>query len=213
MKKLWGEDLTNARKMIEFIRNNADFQLQASFLSFTAGGNPYWAWNAIKVCTEHKREFPTWVFEYLRSCSERMFSDECADRMMTKEGSDLRKVLPWVFDFPTDKKKGPGNLLRPYGVDPAKHEKLLFAWRFAILMKNTEGEIDPGVIMRAASSELFPAGAEEKTLWRWLLKELGLKKRPRTADEWRAVAREYYLPKRSALLHIMDTVSRDSDVH
>ena len=111
-----------------------------------------------------------------------------------REGRDLRKVLPWIFGFPnvlepTQRKRGPGNLLDPR---PAEPNTTYFALRFAIRLE--EGE-EPAAAMRNACNDVFDgksANADEKTLRRWLLKEFDLTEWPSNADDWKAVAREHH---------------------
>jgi hypothetical protein len=153
------------------------------FLSALADtANPYYAWQALDVCLKHKKELPDWLAAYLEQCIERMRSDRA------RQASDLRKVLPWVFDFPM--KAGPGKLLDP-GRDP--DNKLFFALRFAIKLE--QGEKLSTV---SACEEVLGQGRAEKiaekTLKSWLVKVFYLKKWPAraTEDDWKRIAREHF---------------------
>ena len=151
-------------------------------------GNPYYAWRAVRHCIEHGKEFPEWLFAYLGECAERMLSDEAK-----KKGRDLRKALPWIFGFPnvldpTQRKRGPGNMLDPEG-DPRMMD---FAMKFAVRL---EHGAQPAAAMSDACNDVFDgknASVDEKTLRRWLLKAFDLKKSPKTADEWKKMAREHF---------------------
>jgi hypothetical protein len=178
------------RKMMEAgIRNpNPDVLLRLIGEMLADNGNPYYAWTAVDVCIKHGTEFPEWLFAYLGECAERMLSDEAK-----KEGRDLRKALPWIFGFPnvldpTQRKRGPGNMLDPEG-DP---DRMKFAFKFAIRLERGQ---QPAAAMSDACNDVFDGkndSADEKTLRRWLLKEFDLKKSPKSAEEWKKVAREHF---------------------
>jgi len=92
--------------------------------------------------------------------------------------SDLRKILPWVFGFP--EKHGPGRLLNPY-LDSKQRD---FALKFSELVLNGD---DPVTARREACNAVFDgkdADVDDKTLVRWLLKQLHLKKAPKSAKQW-----------------------------
>jgi hypothetical protein len=117
-------------EMFEVVRHDPDFRVDMFLHALADTGNPYYAWQALGVCLKHKKEIgtkryelhvPEWLAAYLQQCIERMGSDRA------RKASDLREVLPWVFDFA--KKAGPGNLLDP---DHDPDDKLLFAIKFAI---------------------------------------------------------------------------------
>jgi hypothetical protein len=173
------------------IRNpEPDFLLQGAYAELVDTGNPYYAWLAVKVCVEHKRELPDWVLAYLGKCAERMLSDK-----PKKEGRDLRKALPRIFGFSSvldsaQRKRGPGNMLDPVG-DP---DRLAFALQFGFRLE--QGEQVPAAISNACN-DVFDgkrASVDEKTLRRWLLKELNLKGTPKNADEWKMAVRKYIRP-------------------
>jgi hypothetical protein len=181
MKKRGLEDLT-ALEMMEVVRRNPDFWVEGARIELRDTGNPYYAWMAVQVCIEHKKEFPDWLVRYLELCAERMLSDKA------REGGDLRKVLPWILGFPQHK-RGPGNMLDPEG----RFDMMMFALKFAIRLERGE---EPNEAASNAYNEVFDNSAdgktEEKTLRRWLLKEFDLKKWPTSADEWKNVTREHY---------------------
>jgi hypothetical protein len=200
-------------KKFKAMTSDPHFQLKRWLAGLESSGNPSYAWKAIHVCLEHQIEFPDWVRAYLHDCSDRMFSQECADRMKAPKGSDLRKVLPWILGFPNvlepdQRKRGPGNLLNPDSEDGKRKDKMSFALKFAIRLENGD---DPQKAMVNASAEIFSEGAEEKTLWNWLLKEFDLKKRPATADEWKTAARRA-LSVYKIVQDLTEDFSRDSDV-
>jgi hypothetical protein len=114
-------------EMFEVVRRDPDFQLDVLVHSIADTGNPYYAWQALSVCLEHKKEFPDWLAAYLEQCIERMKSDRA------RKACDLREVLPWVLGF--SKKAGPGNMLDP---DRDPIVKPLFALKFAIKLEKEE---------------------------------------------------------------------------
>jgi hypothetical protein len=156
------------------------------FEAFLASGNPFYLWLAVEVCIKHEEEFPNWLRLYLLQCAERMQSDDA------KTTGDLRKVLPWVFDF--SKKSGPGSLLDPDKDVAGAAERMGFAFRFAT--KLAQGE-KPSAALVNACNEMFDQGRAdkitEKTLRNWIVKEFGLKRWPHTTAEWdsaKSIARE-----------------------
>jgi hypothetical protein len=173
------------REMFEIVRRDPDVWLQVAALQLEDTGNPYYAWMAVRVCIEHKKEFPDWLLFYLGMCAEAIMSDKA------KKAGDLGRVLPWVFGFPnvldpTQCKREPGNLLDPNG-DP---DRKRFALKFWVRLEEGETVL---AAMRGAYDDVFKNGdADDKTLERWLLKEFGLKKRPSDADGWKAAGREHY---------------------
>jgi len=97
---------------IEALSLGFDTRIAACAAGLKETGNPHYAWQAIKHCIARKKEFPEWLIGYLAMCVMRMDSREA------KESRDLRKILPWVFGFPSlfdtgKRKRGPGNLLDP----------------------------------------------------------------------------------------------------
>jgi hypothetical protein len=185
-------------EMFEIVRRDPDVWLEWAALELEDTGNPHYAWIAIRVCTKHKKGFPDWLLAYLGICAKRITSDEA------RKAEDLRKVLPWAFGFPnvfdpTQRKRGPGRLLDP---DPDPDRS--FALKFAIRL--FEGETVPAA-MRGAYDDVHENGdADDKTLERWLVKEIGLKERPSDADGWKAATREFY----GSFLEFLRKKSRDS---
>jgi hypothetical protein len=188
MKKRGTETSDPRRKAMEAAIRNPDFVLWVDRQQLADTGNPYYAWRAVRDCIEHGIKFPEWLFAYLGECAERMLSDEAK-----KEGCDLRKALPGIFGFPnvldpTQRKRGPGNMLDPEG-DP---DRLDFVLNFAMRLERGQ---QPTAAMSDACNDVFDgkkADVDEKTLRRMLLKEFDLKKSPKTADEWKKVARERF---------------------
>jgi hypothetical protein len=143
------------RKMFEVVRRDPDFKLDMLLHSLemslcASAYNPYYMWQALDVCLKHKKEFPDWLAAYLAQCIERMQSDRA------KKTTDLREVLPWVFDF--SKKSGPGNLLNP-DCDPDFGDKFSFALEFAIKIR--EGEKPSKALMSARDEVLDQERAEK----------------------------------------------------
>jgi hypothetical protein len=173
------------REMAEAVKRDPDFRIDMFLHALAASGNPYYAWQALGVCIEHKKEIPEWLAAYLAQCIERIGSDRA------RQTSDLREVLPWVFDF-TKKKAGPGNLLDP-DYDP--DDKQLLAINFAINLE--EGEKLSTALEKAAEEVLGQERAEkiaDKTLKSWICKVFDLKEWPAgaTADDWKRIAHEHY---------------------
>jgi len=88
------------------LASQPNFELAGAHSMWVETANPYYAWKAIQVCTQEKIPFPDWVQAYL---------GQCAVRMMSASGPDLRQLLPGIFEFPS--RRGPGNLLNPGGDD------------------------------------------------------------------------------------------------
>jgi hypothetical protein len=183
-------------EMFEAVRRDPDFRLRMFLHALATSGNPYYAWQALGVCLEHKKEIPELLAGYLAQCIERMGSDRA------RQANDLREVLPWVFDF--SKKAGPGNLLDPDRPDP--DDKELFALKFAT--KIEQGEKLSTALMSACEEVLGQERAEkiaEKTLKSWLVKVFDLKKWPSraTADDWKRITRQHFVigeAKKEALI-------------
>ena len=161
---------------------NPDLLLRAAIHGLATTGNPYYAWEAIQISITHKKKFPSAVLNYLLQCAERMQSREA------RQTQDLRKSLPWVFDFPQGP-KAPKHLLDPDG-DP--NNKPLLAIRFAIRL---ESEKPSTALRNACNDALCKERADridDKTLRAWILREFELKHWPRTRAEWRAACRAHY---------------------
>jgi hypothetical protein len=153
-----------------------DFYMRTCRGGWQKEGNPFFVWRAVAVCTEHKKPFPDWVMEYLGDVAQRMTSDDAA------AATDLRAVLPGIMGFPA--KPGPGHpLTRP------KNDEVLLAGWFAIEI--VVNGLEPTEALRKAAERLPPEAADrdEKTLWRWLMKAVDLKRRPSTNAQWRAALR------------------------
>jgi hypothetical protein len=165
----------SAEELFEPLLNDPDFKLESAFESYTESGNPYFAWEAVKVCNSHNKPFPDWLCAYLGDCADRITSPEAA-----AGGHDLRKVLPWIFGFPN--KRGPGNLLKP---TESAEELCDFAYKFAFRVAKGE---QPSAAMRDACIDAFDgkmAEADEKTLRRWLCRVFDLKDWPADQTQWK----------------------------
>jgi hypothetical protein len=140
-------------------------ELDSARKSFESTGNPHYAWKAIDCCIKNELVvFPPWLTMYLGQCAQRMLSGKAM------QAADLRKVLPWVFGFP--QKHGPGKLLNPY----FGTRRLSFSLEFANRILNGES---PATAKRNACNAAFTgkdAEVDDKTLERWLLQSLDLKK-------------------------------------
>jgi hypothetical protein len=189
------------------VLHDPEFMLKAALALLSDGGNPYYAWWAIKICIDHKKPFPEWVLAYLSDCADRMMSDKAK-----AGGKDLRKILPFILGFPNvidpESRRGPGNLLDPDKEEPK--DLGFFALRFAIhilSMPITEA-------MREACNEALPKKVadtvNEKTLRRWLMKAFYLEECPKSATEWKAKTCEFYQARWALLEAEWDRVSRDS---
>jgi hypothetical protein len=175
-----------------------EIELEIARGDFEESGNPHYAWKAIDFCIKNDLSVgPSWLTAYLAQCSERMLSDKAA------QTTDLRKTLPWVLGFPQG--RGPGKLLHPY----RSWEQIHFAIEFAYNVLKGQ---DPVIARREACNAAFDgkaAGADDKTLTRWLLKSFDLEKAPKNAEQWREVAEEYLLG--CAARYVVDHLSEPTD--
>ena len=155
-------------------------RLLTSLIEWACTRNPYYIWQVIGNCIKYNKEFPDLIISYLGLCAQRMQSPRA------KKSRDLRQELPWVLDFP--QKHGPGNLLNPEG---NLRRRATFAVRFAFRIRNGEPPLEA---MRNACNDSFDAddaAVDDKTLRRWLLELYGLKKWPRTTEEWVNIIRQH----------------------
>jgi hypothetical protein len=183
--------LQEARDYREALESDTDFWLGGALLQWADTDNPYFAWMAIEYCIERQIQFPQCLIAYLAQCAGRMLSDQGK-----KGGRDLRKVLPRIFAFPNSRdpkkrKRGPGNLLDPFGGDP---HRSMFALKFAIKLE--QGEMVSDAVRNACNEALFgkSADVDDKTLRSWLQKEFGLQRQPSDAAGWKKAARDHFLP-------------------
>jgi hypothetical protein len=185
-----------------FRLNEPDFLLKSAVKSYTETGNPYFAWEAIKVCNTHSKPYPDWLRAYLGDCANRMTSPEAA-----AGGHDLRKVLPRIFGFPN--KRGPGNLLNP---TEGAEQLCDFAYKFAFRVLKGQRAT---AAMRDACIEAFDgtmAETDEKTLRRGLCHVFDLKEWPTDQTQWKTIFIEHFKSIFAELPATADRVSRDSDV-
>jgi len=144
--------------------------------------NPYYVWEAIKTCGEHKREFPDWVRDYLIACAKRMLSPESA------RSKDYRTVLPSILGF-AHAKRGPGHPLQPRGNEESD-DYMCLAHAFSIEIQKTERPADAlGNALNSTSARWGERlqDKDDKTLKTNIAKYYGMKRVPRTADEWRRI--------------------------
>jgi hypothetical protein len=169
------------------IYRDLNYQLEV-FRKLAANRSPYFAWHAIQGCIREKKPFPDWVIDYLGRCADRM----CAEHMQSeraKRVSDVREMFQWIFEFPKEKKPGPGGLFDQDSELLKEAAKGVFALSFAI--KLYEGE-DPVQARRNAGDECFSIiddgkTVDDRTLQRYLREQFQLKKNramPLTTDEW-----------------------------
>jgi hypothetical protein len=170
----------------------------ACTLAFVETGNPFYLWETIRYCILHKQEFPEEIISYLAECASRMNSPKA------RKSRDFRKVLPWVFGFPSllgpsllnegKRKHGRGNLLDPTaGGSPAEGFPA-FPVRFATRLLLGMDE-DVPTAMRNASNDVFTgkaADVDDKTLRRWLMKDFRLRAWPRSAAAWKSIVLEQH---------------------
>ena len=71
---------------VEPMLNDPDFKLESAFKSYTETGNPYFAWEAVKVCNSHNKPFPDWLCTYLGDCANRLTSPEAASVIALEVG-------------------------------------------------------------------------------------------------------------------------------
>jgi hypothetical protein len=161
--------------------SDPDFQIRMCRGAWERVENPIFVWWAVAFCAEYKKPYPDWVTDYLGDVAQRMKSDYAT------AATDLRAVLPRIMGF-SAKQPGPGRPLDPSDEDDA----LLLAGWFAIEIVDRGQK--PTEALRKAAERLPPevADRDEKTLWRWLMKVVDLKRRPRTNAEWRAALRSRY---------------------
>jgi hypothetical protein len=181
--------------------DDPDFQIRMCRGAWQRVKNPIFVWWAVAFCTEYKKPYPDWVTDYLGDVAQRMKSDYAT------AATDLRAVLPGIMGF-SAKQPGPGRPLDPGGGND--DARLLAGW-FAIEI--VDRGLAPTEALRKAAERLPPEAADrdEKTLWRWLMKEVDLKRRPRTNAEWRATLRSRYGALQAfVLLDIVQKYRRDS---
>jgi hypothetical protein len=157
---------------------------------------PFFTWRAIRECIEHEKSFPTWVMDYLRQCADRMISDRTdnkAKRARSGKAKDPRDRLLEIFDFPKQKKPGPGSPLDPRDAWRKALKKHLFAVEFAQELKKGE---TPAKARRNAGDKVFRKDGDEgkeiddRTLRKYLEEKFG--SLPTTKQEWEPVIAQYF---------------------
>jgi hypothetical protein len=168
--------------MVEALLRNPEFMLKVSHSGWEETVNPFYTWNAIKICGDHGLPLPPWVCAYLFKVAENMASEEA------RRATDLRDVLKSILGFP-GKGRGPGRLLDP---DP-RADSLIFAAAFAAEIWSGREPLDA---FAAACDKVDPAVADrdDKTLWGWLADEFALTARPKTNLEWRTAVDAKFVP-------------------
>jgi hypothetical protein len=191
-------------KWIATIRD-PDLNIRADRSGWEETGNPVYVWQAVAVCTQHKKPLPDWIITYLAEVAQRMTS---ADARAAK---DLRKVLPKIMGFTPS--HGPG---RPLDPDGGGHDALSLAIRchalsLAILFATEiEKGLKPSAAIRKAAAALPDdvASRDERTLMRWMMQAAGLERRPRTNAEWREALRSSL----GAFAALLEQESRETPV-
>ena len=138
-----------------------------------ASRNPYYAWAALRLCTDRK-PLPSWLAAYLVQCSERMLSEKA------EQASDLREILPWVLGFPAKRAKKRFH-------DKISLKMWKFATEFGVRILRDE---DPVTARHNACNAAFDSkddDVDDKTLKRWLLQAFLLKKAPKGARQWKEI--------------------------
>jgi hypothetical protein len=101
-----------------------------------------------------------------------------------EQASDLREILPWVFDFPTKRTKKRWS-------DKVSHRMWKFVTEFGVRILQDE---DPVAARRNACNDAFDgkgADVDDKTLTRWLLSAFRLKKAPKDARQWKEIVQRF----------------------
>ena len=147
--------------------------------AFEVSGDPYYAWAALRSCTNLvEKPLPPWLASYLFQCSERIEKAE--------QASDLRGVLPWVLGFPTKRtKKCLSDKVSP------RTRTWKFVTEFGVRILQDE---DPVAARRNACNDAFDGkdtNVDDKTLMRWLLSAFHLKKAPKDARRWKEIVRRF----------------------
>jgi len=141
--------------------------------AFMASRNPYYAWAALRLCTDRK-PLPSWLAAYLVQCSERMLSEKA------EQASDLREILPWVLGFPAKRAKKRFH-------DKISLKMWKFATEFGVRILRDE---DPVTARHNACNAAFDSkddDVDDKTLKRWPLQAFLLKKAPKGARQWKEI--------------------------
>jgi hypothetical protein len=160
-----------------------DFQIQMEVSKWKETRNPVYLWNAVSICTDHKKPLPSPVLDYLAEVAQRIRSKEA------RECSDLRKVLPKIMGFP-EKGRGPGRLLDP-GPAATEGDWVHLAVLFGIELERGQKIT---AALRNAASKLPNSvqSANDKTKIVWIEKALDLEHRSRTAAEWQSDLRSRF---------------------
>jgi hypothetical protein len=116
--RLLRPDEATFRRMYEALNRDPNFRLLVALQGLADSGNPYYAWMAIETCISQKKNFPDWLIAYLAQCAERVLSDKAK-----KEGCDLRKVLPWVFGFPSSLDPAQSKCESASNIDPSPNRQ------------------------------------------------------------------------------------------
>jgi hypothetical protein len=164
-------------------------------------GNPYFVWEAIEVCAEHKHELPPWVFDYLAGCATRMLSEDAS------QSKDFRKILPRVMGFPA--KVGRGH--HPLRPDGDNYEYSAAAWTFAAAI--LKGAKPQAALQKAADALLKGLSKiDDKTLRSHIVEYFGMTNAPRTNAEWEQAIRAHWLEHYAPFHRIKDLEDREREL-
>jgi len=156
---------------------------------------PHFTWWAIQDCIKHKEPFPTWVMDYLGGCADRMMSDHTDKKAKrarsgkAKRTIDPRNRLLTIFDFPKQKKPGPGSPVDPRDVARKAVRKVYFAMQFAVLLKLGQ---DPAEARKNAGFDIFGKDMDDRVLRKYLKEEFRVTILPATKQEWEPATDRYY---------------------
>jgi hypothetical protein len=142
-----------------------DTRLDLLLQQWERTSNPLFVWQAIAAS---ERELPDWVRSYLASCADRMLDAT----------HDFRKALPEIMGFAG--KRGP----RPVWNDEEAADRYVFSalFFFWICVADT---MEEALAQAQQALPPYDANADDLTLYRWLAKQFGLAKTPRTLEAWR----------------------------
>ena len=156
---------------------------------------PHFTWWAIQDCIKHKEPFPTWVMDYLGGCADRMMSDHTDKKAKrARSGKAKRTINPrdrllTIFDFPKQKKPGPGSPVDPRDVARKATRKVYFAIQFAVLLKLGQ---DPAEARKNAGFDIFGKDMDDRVLRKYLKEEFRVTILPATKQEWEPATDRYY---------------------
>ena len=133
--------------------------------------------------------------DYLGGCADRMMSDHTDKKAKrarsgkAKRTIDPRNRLLTIFDFPKQKKPGPGSPVDPRDVARKAVRKVYFAMQFAVLLKLGQ---DPAEARKNAGFDIFGKDMDDRVLRKYLKEEFRVTILPATKQEWEPATDRYY---------------------